>query len=252
MTGEILLRRVPSVPRAWDDPARWARTVLARAGGLVARGPSLPAQHVLAHTLTGDGELLMSVPAGTGLDLLGTAPPAGGSPIVVVEAVDLCPLAVPDRVRGHLYLAGPVHRRRPAAAGPWPLALEIQAIGFADPAGRADPGRRDRVRVSLEDFLGTCPDPMTHDEAAVLGHLAGSHPGELARLGARAGLAGPEPVVPLALDSHGLTLRYRRPAPGPAPGAGLVRLEWPTPLRHPGQLPCRLSSLARTLLDQTG
>ncbi|WP_323379361.1 DUF2470 domain-containing protein [Streptomyces durbertensis] len=160
----------------------------------------------------------------------------------VMELTDVAPVSVPHRIRGRAWVAGWLTavrgRERGIAAklltdrnpaGPPPggmgwmmLRLEVGEVQVDDLWGEC--------RVSAEDFAAARPDPLARHEAELLQHLAAAHPGQLDRLTALLGeeaaaaATGHRPV-PLALDRHGMRLRYCRRQEGFD-----VRFEFPDPV----------------------
>jgi hypothetical protein len=183
---------------------------------------------------------------------------ATGDLPVLVDAADLCPVPVADRVRGRVRLVGWVHEppeqlRRELAlvaadqdgagalldigCGRTVLYVDVVEVLFADAGDDPDDvGSVEFVRT--QEYASARPDPLAGTEAALLGHLVSGHPAELRRL---AGLI-PAPLraeaVPVALDRYGLVLR----------SGGLdVRLAFGTPVHCPRELPARMRELlART------
>lgn len=157
-------------------------------------------------TALADGSLLLGLDEGTRLAArVERAGDEGQDVGVCLGLTDLAPVAVRDRVRGRLALAGWLDVRR-AGAGPVcrlePVELVWREAGR--PAVPLDPdGYRDAV-----------VDPLAEHEADLLLAVARDRR-MLAFLGARAGFAGApgrgHPVRPLRLDRHGLDLRLDRP-----------------------------------------
>jgi hypothetical protein len=177
----------------------------------------------------------------------------GGLP-VIVEAADLCPVPVPDRVRGHARLTGWVHEpaeflRRPLAMrtaqrgniedlselldiGHGHTVLYVNVTEVSVSVGRGAP-----VTVPAGDYATADADPLAEVEAGLLSHLVSAHAEELARLVELV----PEPVravadriVPVRLDRYGVVIRA---------GAADVRLAFAEPLGCRGQLPDRMREL---------
>lgn len=178
---------------------------------------------------------------------------SGGLP-AEVEATDLCPVPVPDRVRGRARLTGWVHEpaeflRRPLAvrtAGRGNIAdlSELLDIGhgrtvlyvnITEVSVRV--GRGAAVTVPAGDYATADADPLAGVEARLLDHLTRAHPEELATLVSLV----PEPVRaradrirPVRLDRYGVVLRA-----GPAD----VRLPFTQPLTCRHELPGRMRDL---------
>ncbi|MFI2609306.1 DUF2470 domain-containing protein [Kitasatospora sp. NPDC018619] len=141
---------------------------------------------------------------------------------VVLDVTDVAPVAVRDRVRARLTLAG---RLRPAHLADDGLSVHLRVdvahAVLATPYGTG--------AVTAADLALASPDPLARHEAALLTHFADDHAEALhllTRLLDPAVLAhGPE-VRPLALDRHGLVLRLDHPH-----GHRDVRLAFPEPAR---------------------
>jgi hypothetical protein len=187
----------------------------------------------------------------------------GGLP-ATVDADDLCPVPVPDRVRSRARLTGWVHE--PAAFLRRPLALRTAQRGNIEDLGElldighgrtvlyvnitevaVRVGRGAPVTVPAGDYATADADPLAAVEARLLRHLVANHADELDRLVTLI----PEPVravavrnvpahsvaagiVPVRLDRYGVVLRA-----GPAD----VRLPFAQPLRCRGELPDRMREL---------
>jgi hypothetical protein len=239
---------------AAPTPAERARTTLRLSPYLRVRTPGGDAQ-VDLHGIDPDGSVVLVLPDAAPVV---TAVRAGSGDIpVLVDAADLCPVPVADRVRGRVRLVGWVHEpapalRRPLAgvaadrdgagalldigAGRTVLYVDVVEVLFA--AGAADPDDPSAVvSVPPRDYAAARPDPLAGTEAALLGHLVHGHPAELARLARVAGLlpAGQRrAVVPVGLDRHGLVLRT---------DSVDHRLAFAEPVRCPWELPSRMREL---------
>jgi hypothetical protein len=232
-------------------PAERARTILRLAPCLRVRTPGACAE-VDLHGCDPDGSVVLVLPEQSAV--VGAVRRAGGDLPVLVDAADLCPVPVADRVRGRLRLVGWVHEPAPAlrrelalvaadrdgagalldiGCGRTVLYVDVVEALVAD--GGADPDDVGAVTfLDPADYAAARPDPLAGTEAALLGHLVAGHPTELRRLAAQL----PEPVragaVPVALDRYGLVLRC---------GAGDVRLPFGTPVHCPRELPGRMREL---------
>ncbi|MEV4612670.1 hypothetical protein AB0K43_08715 [Kitasatospora sp. NPDC049258] len=171
-----------------------------------------------------------------------------------LEAVDVAPVAVPQRIRarahahGRLTLLPPegterierieqLFPHRPAA-GHGLLRLELDHLAVEDLWGSD-------CCVDLAAFARAEPDPVAADEASLLQHLSAAHPEQLALLGARAldrpsgrhAWPGPvgalDSVQPVALDRFGLRVRLI------GTGSELLdaRFEYHHPVAGPEELP---------------
>ncbi|WP_052682152.1 DUF2470 domain-containing protein [Saccharothrix sp. ST-888] len=167
-----------------------------------------------------------------------------------LEAVDVAPVALPHRIRGRLT----AHGRLSAlpTAGP----ELIDGLFPRRSEGEHALLRLDLDHLAVEDLWGTeccidpaafstaAPDPIAADEAAMLQHLAASHPEQLRLLGRQAlehpsGLsAWHEPVHslsevrPVSLDRYGLRVRLLS-------GTRMLdaRFDFDRPVTGPEQLP---------------
>lgn len=237
-------------------PAEAARTVVRRSPSLRVRAAGAFGD-VGLHGADPAGSLVLVVPETS--ELAGAVRRAGEDVPVLVDAVDLCPVPVADRVRGRVRLAGlvhepPAHLRRELAvvaahreaagdlldigAGRTVLSVEVTAVSVA--AGAADPGT-DGTAVDPDAYALAAPDPVADAEAALLRHLVADHPEQLAALVRTlppAVLAAARRVLPVALDRYGLVLR----AAGPA-GDTDLRLPFRAPLGCPRELPYRMGEL---------
>jgi hypothetical protein len=236
------------------SPAERARTVLRLAPYLRLRVPGATAE-VDLHGTDPDGSVVLVLP--DDCRAVAAARQAGDNLPALVDAADVCPVPVPDRVRGRARLVGwvhepPAHLRRELAlvaadregagalldigSGRTVLYLQVAEVQYVD--GGADPDDVAAVvPVDREDYATALPDPLAGVEASLLRHLVLDHPAELDRL---AGLLPPavwlaaDRVTPVRLDRHGLLLR--------AAGRD-VRLAFAEPLTCPRQLPARMSEL---------
>jgi Protein of unknown function (DUF2470) len=237
-------------------PAEAARTA-------VRRSPTL---RVRTGTATADVDLHGADPSGCVVLVLPEDSPvvaavraAGDDLPALVDAVDLCPVPVADRVRVRVRLVGwahepPAHLRRELAvvaadresagalldigSGRTVLFLEVAEVLIA--GGDADLDE-DGAYVDPEEYALASPDPVADGEAALLGHLIADHAGELdALVGLLPAtvLARARRVLPVALDRYGLVLR----ATGPA-GDTDLRLPFRQPLTCPRELSHRMGEL---------
>jgi hypothetical protein len=232
-------------------PAERARTTVRLSPYLRIRMPGAAAE-VDLHGTDPDGSVVLVVPDSS--PVVAAVRRATADVPVLVDAADLCPVPVADRVRGRTRLIGWVHEPAPElrrelalvaadrdnaealldiGSGRTVLYVDVVEAHVTD-AG-ADPDDVGAVEVVRpQDYAGARPDPLCGTEAALLGHLVTGHPGELRRLaelvpaGLRAG------AVPVALDRYGLVLRC---------GTQDVRLPFDTPVHCPGELPARMREL---------
>ena len=232
------------------SPAERSRTTVRLAPYLRVRTPGAQAE-VDLHGCDPDGSVVLVVPDDSPVV---TAVRAAAREVpVLVDAADLCPVPVADRVRARVRLVGWVHEpaeslRRVLAlaaadredagalldigAGRTVLYVDVSEVLLTDGADPDDPAAV--VRVPPGEYAAARPDPLAGTEAALLGHLVRGHPVELARLAALlpAGLRGD--AVPVALDRHGLVLRA---------GSGDHRLAFTEPVRCARELPARMREL---------
>jgi hypothetical protein len=151
----------------------------------------------------------------------------------VIEITDVAPVSVPHRIRGRAWLAGWLTavrgEEREACAA---LLAERHPVGellgmteTADDLPFGRPAwmllRLEVGEISVEDLWGTAhvdpddlaaaePDPVVAHEAEILQHLHAAHADRVAAL---AGLLGTRAsdgttAVPVALDRHGLRVRF--------------------------------------------
>jgi len=221
-------------------PAERARTILRLAPCLRVRTPGAWAE-VDLHGTDPDGSVVLVLAEQS--PVVGAVRRAGADLPVLVDAADLCPAPVADRVRGRLRLVGWVHEPAPTlrrelalvaadregagalldiGCGGTVLYVDVVEALVAD--GGADP----------DDYATARPDPLAGTEAALLDHLVSGHPTELRRLAEQLPRPVRDGAVPVALDRHGLVLRC---------GAGDVRLPFGAPVRCPRELPGRMREL---------
>lgn len=139
---------------------------------------------------------------------------------VVLDVTDVSPVAVRDRVRARLTLAGRLRLAHLADDGLGVhLRVDVAHAVLATPYGTG--------AVTAADLAHATPDPMARHEAAMLTHFADDHADALdvlTRLLDPVLLARNPDVRPLALDRHGLVLRLDHPD-----GHRDVRLVFPEP-----------------------
>ncbi|MFE3877879.1 DUF2470 domain-containing protein [Kitasatospora sp. NPDC059146] len=141
---------------------------------------------------------------------------------VVLDVTDVSPVAVRDRIRGRLTLAGRLHLAHLADDGlSVHLRVDVAHAVLATPYGTG--------ALTAADLSLAAPDPLARHEAALLTHLADDHADALdllTRLLDPALLTHGPAVRPLALDRHGLVLRLDH-----SHGHRDVRLVFPEPAR---------------------
>ncbi|MFF7995269.1 DUF2470 domain-containing protein [Kitasatospora xanthocidica] len=141
---------------------------------------------------------------------------------VVLDVTDVSPVAVRDRVRARLTLAGRLHLAHLADDGlSVHLRVDVAHAVLATPYSTG--------AVTGADLALAAADPMARHEAAMLTHFADEHADALdvltRLLDPVLRLRDPD-VRPLALDRHGLVLRLDHPD-----GHRDVRLVFPEPAR---------------------
>ncbi|MGV9291551.1 DUF2470 domain-containing protein [Streptomyces sp. NPDC003719] len=179
-----------------------------------------------AHTVAGDGRVLLRVPDDSVLAAAAVCAPRG-EPSAVLEFADVAPVPLRNRIRARLWLAGRF------AAEDGHLAFRPTRVVLRQSSGA--------VVVGLDEFAAAAPDPLAGAEARLLTHLADCHADaveRLTRLVDAGSLYGAVRVRPLAVDRHGLTLRIER-----ARTHGDVRLPFHAPADDVAQLTERVHVL---------
>ncbi|GAA2116270.1 DUF2470 domain-containing protein [Streptomyces synnematoformans] len=235
---------------AAPTPAERVRTILATAGSLTLETDGFRCDLVGLHTAgpaagsgagsgagpgagpgaaAGPGWLLrLHPPADSALAARVVCAPTGDLP-VRLHLTDVAPVGVRDRVRARVTLIGWLAPEPTEAAG------DRLTLGF-DPAEAlvvtagdgAAPATPDVAVVDLDELAAARPDPLADQEPAMLLHMADCHRDAvdaLTRLVDPAALHGVVRVHPLAMDRHGLTLRFEHPRTHRD-----VRLPFPAPL----------------------
>ncbi|MFJ6772366.1 DUF2470 domain-containing protein [Kitasatospora sp. NPDC091257] len=153
---------------------------------------------------------------------------------VVLDVTDIAPVAVRDRVRARLTLAGRLHLAHLADDGLGVhLRVDIAHAVLATPYGTG--------AITAADLALAGPDPLARHEAALLTHFADDHAEALdvlTRLLDPAVLTHDPEVRPLALDRYGLVLRLDHPH-----GHRDVRLVFPEPARDTEDFGHRMHAL---------
>ncbi|NEB92795.1 DUF2470 domain-containing protein [Streptomyces bauhiniae] len=211
---------------AGPGAAERARSVLAAAWSCAVTADGAREEYVGAHTVTGDGGVLLDVPEDSALFAAALCAPRG-EPTAVLEFADVAPVPVRQRIRARLWLAGSFSQRGAR------LLFTPTRVVLRQPSGA--------VLIELAEYAAARPDPLATAEAQLLTHLADSHPDAVERL---TRLVRPESlhavtrVAPLAVDRHGLTLRIERTR-----AHGDVRLAFHTPADDVSQLTERMHAL---------
>ncbi|MFE3168767.1 DUF2470 domain-containing protein [Streptomyces sp. NPDC059224] len=187
-----------AVRAAGPGAAEQARSVLATAWSCRVTADGGREEYAGAHGVADDGRVLLHVPEDSALLTAVVCAPRG-EPSAVLEFADVAPVAVRDRVRARLWLAGWF------VPSDGHLVFQPTRVVLCRPSGA--------VVVDLDEFAAARPDPLAGAEAHLLTHLADAHPEAVERL---TRLVEPESlhaatrVRPLAVDRHGLTLRIER------------------------------------------
>lgn len=194
-----------------------------------------------ARAVTADGDVVLLVtPGSTAAELAARA--RNDEVCAVMELTDVAPVSAPHRIRGRAWVAGWLttvrDEEKPALAG---LISERYPDG-PDPSG---PGKLLRLEVGEahiddlwgpedvepDDFAAAVPDPLVNHEAELLQHLDSSHDALMRSLSALLGERESRPdclAVPLALDRHGMRVRFREG--GAAAQCFDARFEFPEPV----------------------
>ncbi|MEW2630577.1 DUF2470 domain-containing protein [Streptomyces sp. NPDC048389] len=126
----------------------------------------------------------------------------------VLEMVDVAPVAVPHRIRGHARVSGWLTSAPGLATEPgyMMLRLEVGEASVEDLWGAS--------HVEPEAFASASVDPLVAHETELLQHLASAHGDQVQALASLAGereaaaAAEGRRAVPLALDRFGLRVRF--------------------------------------------
>lgn len=188
--------------------------------------------------LVEDGELRLRVPVESQLarEAMMVACRGDGLPLVL-EWTDVAPLAVPDRVRARVRIAGRLLTAgRVESDGTTAMLLDVRQVALATTGTSA--------LVDPAELLLVEPDPLAAVEAALLIHLAEDHRDHIAAL---LDLIDPQllrgvlHVSPLALDRYGIVLRLAAHCSHQD-----VRLSFGEPLPDAEQVGHRLHALLTT------
>lgn len=215
-----------------------ARTVLAACPlpEITADGaPGLVSLHVTGP----DGTPVVLVPEGSALAAAG----ARDDVPVLLRAVQLRPLQVPDRVRARVEVHGRLGPVPPAEHATAMLRLARTGgvpVTTAVPEGlallRVLPAQvtLDGAVVDVDAYRAARPDPFAHREAQLLRRLFGDRPDAVAGLCTLvdpALLAGATEIAPSGLDRHGITIMATAPR-----GLREARIPFDAPLTRVGAL----------------
>ncbi|HJD79943.1 DUF2470 domain-containing protein [Kitasatospora aureofaciens] len=196
-----------------------AHSLLSATSSLTVR--ALGEHHDLDTPISVHGSRLrLRAPLDAPLTAAAAAAGAADGLAVVLDVTDVSPVAVRDRIRARLTLAGRLHLAHLADDGlSVHLWVDVAHAVLATPYGTG--------ALTAADLALATPDPLARHEAALLTHLADDHADALELL---TGLLDPallthHPAVrPLALDRHGLVLRLDH-----SHGHRDVRLVFPEP-----------------------
>ncbi|WP_327366277.1 DUF2470 domain-containing protein [Streptomyces sp. NBC_01217] len=185
----------------------------------------------LSRSVGPDGDLFLELPADS--PAVRAATHAEDDELTaVLEITDVAPVSVPHRIRGRAWVSGWL-TTVPGVSGPGRMTLRLETgEAYVDDMWGAE-------EVEPEAFRDAAPDPLVGHEAELLQHLHAAH-GE--QLGTLCGLLGERSarrcpahqpsVVPLALDRHGLRVRFCEDR-----GACFdARFEFPEPVRDVSEL----------------
>ncbi|MEV4918195.1 DUF2470 domain-containing protein [Streptomyces tirandamycinicus] len=218
------------------SPAERVRTVLAAAESFTAITDAHTCDLVGGglHRVGEDGRLLLRLPAGCRLAGEVAVAPRGTLP-VVLKFTDVAPVAVRDRVRSRVTVAGWLARAAPEDEddGTATFRMVTAHVALETPAGP--------VTVGLDELALARPDVLALHEAAMLTHLVDDHADVVAlltRLVDPRLLQGVVRVWPLAMDLRGITLRLEH-----AHSHEDVLLRFPAPVGEAGQAGDRVRAL---------
>ncbi|MFJ9804348.1 DUF2470 domain-containing protein [Streptomyces wuyuanensis] len=186
------------------------------------------------HSVGDDGRLLLRLPSDCRLAGEVALAPLGTLP-VVLKFTDVAPVAVRDRVRSRVTIAGWLAQAAPECeeSGITSFRMVTAHVALETPAGP--------VTVGLDELALARPDVLAHHEAAVLTHLVDDHADVVAlltRLVDPRLLQGVVRVWPLAMDRRGVTLRLEH-----AHSHQDVSLPFPAPVGDAGQAGDRVREL---------
>ncbi|MFG2759914.1 DUF2470 domain-containing protein [Streptomyces wuyuanensis] len=186
------------------------------------------------HSVGDDGRLSLRVPSDCRLAGEVALAPRGTLP-VVLKFTDVAPVAVRERVRSRVTIAGWLAQAAPECeeSGTASFRMVTAHVALEAPAGP--------VTVGLDELALARPDVLAHHEAAMLTHLVDDHAEVvdlLTRLVDPRLLQGVVRVWPLAMDRRGVTLRLEH-----AHSHQDVPLPFPAPVRDAGQAGDRVREL---------
>ncbi|MEI5007043.1 DUF2470 domain-containing protein [Streptomyces sp. PmtA] len=210
------------------SPAERVRTVLAAAESftVVTDAHTCDLAGGGLHSVGDDGRLMLRLPADCRLaGEVALAP--RGTLAVVLKFTDVAPVAVRERVRSRVTVAGWLAQAGPECeeSGTVTFRMVTAHVALETAAGP--------VTVGLDELALARPDVLARHEAAMLTHLVDDHAEVvdlLTRLVDPRLLQGVVRVWPLAMDRRGITLRLEH-----AHGHHDVPLPFPRPVGDPGQ-----------------
>lgn len=163
----------------------------------------------------------------------------------VLELTDVAPVSVPHRIRGRAWVTGWL-TALPGMAGPGRTLLRLEAGEvYVDDLWGAE-------EVDPDDFRDAAADPLVEHEVELLQHMAAAHGEQMSTLSTLLGgrtaqdrAAQDLTVAPVALDRHGLRVRFRE-------GGGRcfdARFEFPEPVRDVYELRHAMHTLFEAAAD---
>jgi hypothetical protein len=223
VTGPNRDREPGTADAVEPSPAERARTIMAAATSLTVSVPASTGRrewHLAGcHDVGPHGDLRLR----DGIDL------DAGAKSALVEFTDIAPVAMRQRVRARLTLAG-----RLAPCPPRSGLLFTPTTARLGVLART-------VELTAESLGAAAPDMLAEAEANLLCHLADAHRDvveRLARLVPAERLHGVRAVLPLRLDRFGIVLRLEYVSRDRD-----VRLPFTPPLRAATEAPTRVLSL---------
>ncbi|MFD5424377.1 DUF2470 domain-containing protein [Streptomyces sp. NPDC127084] len=188
-----------------DEPtaAERIRSVVLASGSLTLTTGGTLYELTAMHTVDDKGRLRLHAPADSRLAAEAVSAPRGVL-AGLAQFTDISPVAVRERVRARVTLSGWL---TPADIQSSP---EVLVLRLDTARATIETGTGADV-VGLDELVLAQADPLAVQEAALLCHLDHGHRDVVTELSR---LADPRPprgalrIRPLALDRHGLTLRY--------------------------------------------
>ncbi|MFC5924177.1 DUF2470 domain-containing protein [Micromonospora vulcania] len=218
-----------------DSPASRLRSMLVASPSLGLHLPGFRADIAGRHVVTRDGRLRIELPTDS---RMAQHVAYQDETVAMIEVTDLAPTPVRDRVRGRATLTGWLS---PAEADSTGRAVDDDVVTVLDLATAELTTVDGTTSIDPDEFADAEPDPLAAEEADLLCHLDHHHPHtveRLCRLVDPRHLHGVRMVRPLRLDRHGIVLRLEL-----SNRDRDVRLQFPSTLRHPGQLGAQIEAL---------